>query len=437
LLVTPLFLALLLAGCVPAQSGSGFARGDDDDATDEQPGDDDDATDEPGDDDDTTDEPGDDDDTTDDPLSLDAWRLTEGTNGTRVAGGELTFADDGQAFAAWMESTDDNGDIWLARSLDGGVTWQEPVPIETGASPAISGGERHPFVVVDAERVAVIWTSNPSFDTWVSIADRTDGALSFSEPTAIGTPDPDDIEDFANGIFLPDGELVVVTHITVLGGSPEEALFITRESEGWNAWSLTDAVPGEPCACCAIDLMPTEGAGLLVAYRNNIEDVRDHIVLTVDGSGGVSWSQASFTNWSINACPMQGPRLLEMDGDLLIFWSDPTAGVSQIWMARSSDGGANWTDQRRITDTAATGGQKWPRVAVDAAGSLHLVFHVGDAVWTVRSDDASATFSDPRRLDTPDGPLEEAELAIGPLGPALVGRSGSWTAGAIWFMPIE
>lgn len=380
-------------------------------------------------------------DVVDDEVFVDAsaLRLAEAGSSARLAGGELTFSEDGVAFASWVASDNGNGDVWLARSVDGGGTWEQPVPVETGSSPAVAGGERRPFVAVSEDRVAVIWTSNPDPATWVAIAERTDGPLSFGAPMAVGTGDETDLEDFGNGVFLSDGTLVVVTHVTVWGGSPEEALFISRERDGWVPSSITDDAPGEPCACCAIDLLATDDGGLLVAYRNNIDDVRDQFVLAVTADREVSWSQASFTNWVIQGCPMQGPRFLPLpSGELLMFWSDPTAGDNRIWMARSDDDGATWQDESLVTPgNWVEGGQRWPRAAVDANGHIHIAFHVGSDVWTAWSNDSGASFAEPAMVQTSDGVLQEAELAIGPQGAAMVGSSGEYPDLSVWFTPIE
>ncbi len=367
-----------------------------------------------------------------------ALRLADPVPNILLSGGELTFSEDGDAFAAWVASDNGNGDVWVARSRDGGGTWEAAVDVESGSSPAVAGGERRPYVVVDAARIAVIWTSNPDPATWIAIAPRTEGPLSFGAPQSVGTARTDDLEDFANGVFLSDGTLAVVTHVTVWGGSPEEALFVTRESDGWQASLITGDVPGEPCACCALDVLPTEDGGLLVAYRNNIDNIRDQFVLDVSAEGQVSWAQASFTNWEIFGCPMQGPRLLELSyGELLLFWSDPTAGDNQIWIARSEDGGATWAGQRGITaDTSVTGSQKWPRAAVSGS-HIHVAFHVGAIGWTAWSNDRGVTFSEPQPVQTSDGPLEDVQLAIGPQGAAMVGSSGAWPDAAIWFTPLE
>jgi len=364
--------------------------------------------------------------------------LAESSPGSEVAGGEITFADDGEAFAAWVAFDNYNGDVWLARSRDGGETWEDAVPVEVGSSPAVTGVERRPYVAVTEDRVAVVWTSNPDPATWVAIADRTDQALSFGEPFDVGTSTPDDLEDFANLVFLEDGELVVVTHVSD-PSDWSEALWITRESEGWAAEPLTDDAPGEPCACCAIDLLATADGGLLVAYRNNIDNIRDQFVLTVHPSGDVTWAQASFTNWELAGCPMQGPRIERLpDGELVILWSDPTAGESQIWIAHSHDDGANWHGEKRLTDASATGAQRWPRVGMDDGGDLHVAFQVANEVWSVKSHDGGIIFGDAERLETPDGPLLEAELAIGPRGAAMVGRSGELPEdAAVWFIPVE
>lgn len=363
--------------------------------------------------------------------------LASSGDGSSAAGGEISFGPNGMAFAAWVVSDNGNGDIWLACSTDGGETWDDPVPVETGAIPSVTGAERRPYVAVDAERVAVIWTSNPDPATWVAIAERGEGPLVFGEPAFVGTADDHDMEDFANGVFLSTGELAVVTHSTDFDRDPIDALYLSRESDGWAPVEITEAVPGEPCECCALDLRATDDGGLQVVYRNNIDNVRDQFLLTITSDDQVSWSQVSTTAWEIWGCPMQGPRMAALpNGDLAVVWGDPTAGENQIWMARSTDGGVSWIDEHRVAPMDSEF-QRWPRIAADADGVLTVGYHTGTTVWATSSSDGGATFSEPVPVEVPEGQLEIAELAVGPTGAAMVGTTGEQPDASVWFTPVQ
>ena len=96
-----------------------------------------------------------------------------------------------------------------------------------------------------------------------------------------------------------------------------------------------------PCECCPNDAVAYDG-GLLIVYRNNDDDLREHWSSLLDSDDRVSSEvQLSTTEGTMNACPMQGPRVV-VDGDAFAaVWSD-AAGEGKLWMAWSTDGGASW-----------------------------------------------------------------------------------------------
>lgn len=166
----------------------------------------------------------------------------------------------------------------------------------------------------------------------------------------------------------------------------------------WMAWledsTLSVATSGESgvvefeevddrtCDCCNPVPMFLDDT-LVVSFRN---------LGTVDGStvrnaaivrsldGGASFEPAievADDDWFIDGCPFTGPSVVEVDGTLVLAWMDarqslhPDQSESSIWVDRSTDAGATFGTDLRLTDG---GSHRWPTMAVDDSGTIHLVW---------------------------------------------------------------
>ena len=102
-------------------------------------------------------------------------------------------------------------------------------------------------------------------------------------------------------------------------------------------------------------------------------------------------------------------------GTIYVVWSDQRAGTgnTDIFMARSSDGGTSWSIPKRVNDDATATQQFFPAAALDpATGSLYVLYYDrratvgnGTQVSLARSADGGDTFQSVQVSDssfTPD-----------------------------------
>ena len=87
------------------------------------------------------------------------------------------------------------------------------------------------------------------------------------------------------------------------------------------------------------------------------------------------------------------------DGALYVTWLDSREGTSSVFLTRSTDGGATWEANRRITQTEACPCCR-TAVATDSDGTLYVAWRIVNPgnvrdIVVARSTDHGATFSDP------------------------------------------
>ena len=191
-----------------------------------------------------------------------------------------------------------------------------------------------------------------------------------------------------------------------------------------------EAVDDTTCDCCNPVPVFADGS-LVVAYRD-LDTIDDEIVRNVvairSRDGGQEFEApvaVADEDWFISGCPFTGPDVAVVDDTVVVAWMDarqsvhPDQADSSIWVDRSTDGGAKFGD-----DLAVASGDlhKWPALAVDGNGLVHLVWETLGAegglsyAW---SDDEGATFSDPVLLVD-----REATRGAAPGSPSAVFHDG-------------
>jgi hypothetical protein len=345
----------------------------------------------------------------------------EGT--TRVDSGSGT-AETGSADV----SLGPDGSVYVARSTDGGQTFGAAVQVDgAGLDPLVSMG-RHPYVAADEERVAVVFNDEGgTIHLYVSPA--TD-SLSFGEGTTVGSDVPTEFRDYPKPLFLADGSLVVAWQ-----GYPSTGarIFLSREGSGFDSEEASAGAPGVPCECCSLDITATTGGDLMVAFRNNDGNVREMWAASAPGAGAFSsWAPISTSEGTLDACPMQGPRLGQTgEAAHVAVWSARGADAGSVYFATTSDGGASWSGG---APAGSFVGDE-PTLAVAPSGRLYVTAITGSGKSALAwSDDGGGSWSEPEALQSPDGALAVPQVESGGGMSALAAVS---SAGTVWLRRME
>ena len=271
----------------------------------------------------------------------------------------LAAFGDGSLVVQWMEPSSKARDamtLLVARSPDGGKTWEAPVAVSQDAAP----GERG--------FVSFLETGKGKFSTvWL---DGT-GALD-ANGAAVETKMQ--VSPFANGAF----------------GAP-----VTADSR--------------VCDCCQTASAMTD-AGQLVVYRDRGEtEGRDISYLLLEkGKESAGWpkpKQVSPDGWKTPACPVNGPAVAANGNAVATAWFTAADQQPKVKIAFSTDGGRTFGGAIRVDQGRPAG-----RVDVAwLAGGWALVS------WIERGDGESVSLK--ASWAKPDGALGEpiriAELGKG------------------------
>lgn len=332
------------------------------------------------------------------------------------------------------QTEDEEGDGKETLELQGGATvtdrrdatalsvkWSPPVEVARGAG--IRGPWRmnesrfhyvdDPAVHIGADgTIGVVW------------ADNRQQNIFFNAYDAEGTPRTTEATNVSNnpGVFswLPrvvvgesDEIYVLWQEIVFSGGSHGGEIFFARSEDGGKTFeeavNLSNTTAGagkgrltrEHWHNGSLDLVEGPDGTLYAAWTEYEGALR----VSRSEDGGRNFSPPIHV-FGDDRRPARAPSLaVDTDGTVYVAWTIGGHRHADIRITRSTDGGRSFADERVAVET--DGHSDAPKLAIDAADDLHLVFGESstgpfqryDVVYT-RSTDGGESFSKPLKIST-------------------------------------
>lgn len=299
------------------------------------------------------------------------FRVDDAPPDSGAGGTSIAIDTDGTIYVSWVDSRNGAPDVWLSTSTDMGESWSPSIQIDGDEEPYAAGWS-YPRLSLGTSRIA--WVGAMVGPRVVARwADKATLDFTASEALLPG----DGISEIGYGRLTPDDDLWLMWlaypqmgAVDVMIGNADLGYFdgAIKVNEGLGTATA--------CACCPMDLIFLDDGTPIGSWRDNNDDIRNMAVV----SGGPGYSMlapppvyATSTDWNINFCPTQGPRLVQMpDSTIRIVWSDASSGVAETYIA-SSDDGVTWSAE---TAVIPGGGEVSvnPVAAVGPSGDLYVAF---------------------------------------------------------------
>ncbi|HEY32008.1 MAG TPA: hypothetical protein G4O10_02745 [Dehalococcoidia bacterium] len=265
----------------------------------------------------------------------------------------------GTIHLAWVDQRlgGENREIFYNRSNDSGVTWQVS---DTMISNDPLYSIRADFAV-NGDTVYLFWRDNRDGNFEDYFSKSTNGGADWGPETRItynpglsGCPFPV-VNGSTLNLFFRDNRMgtfkIYQKHSVDAGVTWSEDILLTPD--GIDAEFPFPAVSGNTIHLVWQD---ARDGNLEIYYKRSV-DV------------GVSWAPAErLTN---NPGESKHPKIVVQNGNLHLVWRDNRDGSNEVYYKKSTDGGQNWSQDRRLTQNP--GQSFWPVLAASDE-LVHLVW---------------------------------------------------------------
>ncbi|HET7601812.1 MAG TPA: sialidase family protein [Gemmatimonadales bacterium] len=302
----------------------------------------------------------------------------------------------GDVLAAWVTRLDSSWRIRFARSTDAGRSWSAPVtvtPEPDDASPP--HGESSPRLVATSRgRLAIFWARSVPAPgrQWpgseMRMARSLDGGDTWETPRTLNSDSTGaaGTHTFFGAAVLDDTTLVAAwldeRHPELMHGhqaplpdtsheptsEADARIFAVTSHDFGESWGPNRALWGAVCPCCRVSLTPTADGRIIAAWRQHFPgNIRD--IVTASLIPAQEPERLSHDNWSYPGCPHTGPAVaVDSSGSVHVVWYTGKEGGAGIFYARRRPGAAP-SDPVGLA-TARTMATAHPSVALTSRGVL-------------------------------------------------------------------
>jgi hypothetical protein len=289
---------------------------------------------------------------------------------------------------AWYDDVQGNFDIFVAKSVDGGAHFSDPINLSN------KGGSYSPSVAISGTTTIVAWHDLTATNSEIFIARSTDEGANFSSPV--------NISNNAGNSYEPSvvisGDTVIVIWYDDTPGNFD--IFITRSTNGGanfsNPVNISNSAGVSGGAAIALS-----GATVMAAWHDDTPGNYD-IFISKSIDGGANFSTP--VNFSNNAGGSYGPAVAISGSTVIVAWYDDILGNFDIFVSRSTDGGVTFSAS--VNPSSNIGASTNPSVAISGATVITTWYDDTPGNYDIliaKSIDGGGTFSAPANLSNNTG----------------------------------
>lgn len=318
----------------------------------------------------------------------------------------------GRVFVGWKEAfTRDGGGqrVSFSYSADGGATWAPNVMMNLTVTTrqsdpwlSITGDDRVFFTRLEFNSAGTV--------SGLAVSNTTDGVAWSPARFYSDSPMFADKETAAHDAA---GNLYWAWNTDNMMSGAQD-IVVTRSDDGGQTWTPEAHVPdpGDGVLGAFVDVHPN-GAVLLTWWSYFTDDI--WFDRSFDGGG--TWGADVRVNdvpgsagWTGSGWILPLPAMaVAPNGTVYVVWPDFRDGNHDIRFARSVDGGATWSASVRVNDDATTAEQWMPDLALDPFGGVHVAWmddrDGAHNVYYANSTDGGATWGPNVRVTDAPTPL--------------------------------
>ena len=247
---------------------------------------------------------------------------------------ELVSTDDGTLHLVWIRELGSNKNVMYSNSTDNGLTFSDPIQINHNSNSIVAYVQAGPKIKVRGNELLIVYMDHRSGLTNIYLNYSIDNGHSWSEDTLVS--DQPYLQAYPDFEVAPNGIIHLIYYSYNQNNSFNSVRYSTAQvgslefSESTAVGVTGDA--NEPCDCCQPDMEISAEGDIYIAYRNNVENIRDiYIAIKAAGSDGFNdIIRASFHNDYNNHCPSSGPSMQIENNMIALSYRVSDAATSYI-----------------------------------------------------------------------------------------------------------
>ncbi len=316
-------------------------------------------------------------------LAIEAWPLPAMPGSAQP---DLALAPDGRMLLSWINSVSGRRPAFQFAEFYPDGHWEGPRTVAIGNSMFTNWADT-PHIAATADRA--LWahwlqkSSDAPYAYDVMLVRSLDHGMNWSAPRKVHDDDTQTEHGFVSMWPQEDGSIGVawLDGRNTAGGAGAQQDGGGHDGHGGGhgggAMTLRAAVldanlrvsaaaqiDAMTCDCCQTDAAAT-GDGAVLVYRGRSKDeIRDIYATRFDGKIWSTPARVHADDWTMPACPVNGPSVAARDKDVVVAWYTAAGDTPTVKLARSADGGATFAKPVSVDTGAATQGRV--TVAVDA-----------------------------------------------------------------------
>ncbi len=311
-------------------------------------------------------------------------------------------AQNGTTYVAWISRDGEDANVYLSTLTDRAATPGEPVRVNDVDGDANPHEQAPVRLAVGADGEGyVAWTNAkevegrrfPASD--LRFARSTDGGATFTPAVTVNDGRPDDpptSQSFHDMTVGPDGTLFFswldsrardraraamegghaqnVSHARDDHGDhdhhvghgahdmPGTQVRVSRSEDGGQNFTTSMVLAENTCECCRTAIRTDSNGTVYVVWRHKFDDnIRDIAVMRSD-DGGASFTEPRRVHadgWHVDGCPHSGPAVaIDAEDRLHVAWFTGAEGCDGLYYASSDTGGEAFGTPQRLAQDSRT-----------------------------------------------------------------------------------
>ena len=295
----------------------------------------------------------------------------------------------GQVHVAWQDETPGNFEIYYKKSPDGGTSWAANTRLSW-----TSTFSHMPAIKIDAiDDLHVLWDDDAPGNTEIYQKRSMDaGATWIASERLTWTSGHSIVPDMA---VDPSYYL----HMVWSDLTPGNQEIYHKKSTDWGVtWTTGHRITWNAGASMSPKIGADPSGNLHVVWQ---DDTPGHweVYYAKSTNGGATWTASQRLTWSSSS---SGSPIIGVDSwdRLHVVWQGTASGNIEAFYRKSTDGGASWMAAKRLSWTSGVSFS--PVIAVDSSDNLHLVWDDDTPgnfeIYYKKSTDGGATWTANKRL---------------------------------------